>query len=356
MSSHRFIEEHWEKRSLLSFLLFPFAIIFSIIIKIRRFLYQSKIFKSYISKSKIISIGNLTVGGSGKTPFTIFLAKCLQSKGKKVAVSHRGYKGKFENTIKLISDNNSVYDYAEVAGDEPFLLAKNLSGIPVIVGKNRKNAIKFLEKKFSTDFIILDDSFQNLKIKHNFDFLLFNAENPFGNGFVIPAGMLREPMDAIKYADFIVFNNCDENFVNPVKLTRFQKPMFQTEYIIQDFANYSSNVTKDAKYFEKKNIFLISGIGNPKSFEKSIKNLKIHFSHHFIFSDHHNFIYEKDIQPIIEKAIAEQIDAILTTEKDFVKLKNFPASSIKFYYAKLEVKVKNMNEFVEPLMNPVRQY
>lgn len=342
---HSFIKNHWEKRSLLSFLFLPIAIIFSLISKIRRLLFRLKIFKSYISKSKIISVGNLAVGGSGKTPFTIFLAKFLQSKGKKVAVSHRGYKGKFEKQIKLISDENSIFDFAKDAGDEPFMMAKNLSGIPVVVGKNRKQAIEILEKKCAPDFIILDDSFQNFSVKHNIDFLLFNAENPFGNRFVIPSGMLREEINSIKFADILILNNSNKNFEIPQKIIKFQKPIFQTEYKIQNFVNFHTNDKNEAKYFLKKNLFLISGIGNPKSFENSIKNQKIHFSHHFIFPDHHKFDYEKEIKPIIQKAIAEGIDAIITTEKDFVKLKDLSSSAIEFYFAKLNVKIKNMNEF-----------
>jgi tetraacyldisaccharide 4'-kinase len=344
---HKFIEKHWAKRNFTSFILLPFALLFSSILKIRRFCYQAKIFKSYISQSKIISIGNLTVGGTGKTPFTIFLAKYLQLRGDSVAVSHRGYKGKFEREIKLISDENSIFDCALNAGDEPFLLANNLHRIPVIVGKNRKEAIQYLKKEFSPDYIILDDSFQHLKVKHNLDFLLFNAANPIGNGFVIPSGMLRESISAIKFADIVVFSNCSENFKIPKEMSKFQKPIFQTEYQIINFVNYQNNKVHDVNYFREKKVFLVSGIGNPNSFESSIKGAGISFSHHYKFPDHHKFVYEKDILPIVRKAEKEKIDAILTTEKDFIKLQDMPASSIKFYYAKLDIKIKNFREFEE---------
>ena len=347
MSSHKFIEEHWAKTTLISIILLPFALLFCFILKIRRFCFKNGIFKQYKSKCKIISVGNLTIGGSGKTPFTIFLAKYLHNKGKTIAVSHRGYKGKFENTIKLISDNNTVYDSAKDAGDEPFLLAKNLSGIPVIVGKNRTEAIKFLENKFSPNYIILDDSFQHLKVKHDLDFLLFNAKNPIGNGFVIPVGLLREPKSVIKFCDFVIFNNCSEDFVIPEWIKKYEKPIFQTEYEIKNFVSYRTNETKDVSCFREKKIFLISGIGNPKSFENSIKRLGISFSQHFIFPDHHDFKYKKDILPIIQRGIEEKTNAILTTEKDFMKLQNIPLSGIDFYYAKLEIKIKNLKEFEE---------
>lgn len=347
MSSHKFIEEHWSKTTLISIILLPFALFFCFIQKIRRFCFKIGIFKQHKSKCKIISIGNLTLGGSGKTPLTIFLAKYLRNKGRTIAIAHRGYKGKFENTIKLISDNNSVYDYAKDAGDEPFLLAINLPGIPVIVGKNRTEAIKFLENKFSPNYIILDDSFQHLKVKHDLDFLLFNAKNPIGNGFVIPAGMLREPKSEIKFCDFIVFNNCTEDFEIPNWLKKFSKPIIQTEFQIKTFVSYRTNENKDVSYFKEKKIFLISGIGNPNSFENSIRSLGMNFSHHYIFPDHHNFKYKKDILPIIQRGIEEKINAILTTEKDFMKLQYIASSEIDFYYAKLEIKIKNLKEFEE---------
>lgn len=320
-------------------------------------------FKQYNSKCKIISVGNLVVGGTGKTPFTILLAKYLKSsegstsggKGKSVAVSHRGYKGKFENMVKLISDENSVYDCAKDAGDEPFLLAQNLSKIPVIVGKNRTKAIKCLEKKFSPDYIILDDSFQHLKVKHDIDFLLFNAKNPLGNGFVIPAGMLREPKSAIKFADVVVLNDCSDNFKIPKEMSKFQKPIFQTKYEIENFINYQTDETEDISYFKNKKIYLISGIGNPKSFENSIKSSGIDFSHHFIFPDHYYFRYENDIRPIIRKGVGEKIDTILTTEKDFMKMQNFPLYEINFYYAKLNIKIIPMyrKKKFEELINKI---
>ena len=347
MPFHKSIEKHWAKRSLPSFLLLPFAFLFGFILIIRRFFYKRKIFNQYKSRSKIVSIGNLTVGGSGKTPFAIFLAKYLKSKGYSVAVSHRGYKGRFEKSIKLISDENSIFDCANDAGDEPYLIAKNLQGIPVIVGKNRNMAIKYLEDNFLPDFIILDDSFQHLKVKHDLDFLLFNAINPVGNGFMIPAGKLREPISAAKFGDIIIFNNCQQEFNIPEWARKFKKTIFKIEYIINNFVKYCDNEINEVNFFREKEIFLLSGIGNPKSFEDSIKNSGINFLHHFAFPDHHNFKFEKDIQPIINKSIKNNIDAILTTEKDYVKLQNLSLFKIDFYYAKLNIKIDNFKEFEE---------
>ena len=146
-------------------------------------------------------------GGTGKTPFTIFLAKYLQQKGFKIAVSHRGYKGDFENTNILISDAHKVFEEAKNAGDESYLLALKLNGIPVIVGSNRQISIRILEKRYpELDYIILDDSFQKHSIKKDFEFVIFKSTIGIGNGFVLPAGFLRESLKALKFADYFVIN------------------------------------------------------------------------------------------------------------------------------------------------------
>ncbi|MBC8384473.1 MAG: tetraacyldisaccharide 4'-kinase, partial [Candidatus Cloacimonetes bacterium] len=147
MKLQNFIEKHLYHRSLISYLLYPISLKYGFFQWLRRKVYEHFPSLSYQSKIKIISVGNIVSGGSGKTPFTIFLAKHLSEKGYNIAVSHRGYKGKFENRNKLISDENVVLDFAKEAGDEAFLLAQKLEHIPVIVGKNRQLSIKILEKE-----------------------------------------------------------------------------------------------------------------------------------------------------------------------------------------------------------------
>jgi len=329
-------EEHWAKAK---FLLLPFALLFSLIVRIRRFAYAKSIVKPYKAKTPVISIGNLTVGGTGKTPFTIFLTKYLQKKGYSVAVSHRGYLGKYEHTIKLISDKNSLLPSARDAGDEPMLLARNLPGIPVIVGKNRQKAIEYLENSFSPDVIILDDSFQHLLVYHDFDFVLFNAQNPLGNGLVLPAGILREPLSVLKFADCIVFNNCGKNYDPPSQIKKYGKPIIKSTYILKEFVEYQSGITRSPSFFHDKKVALISGIGNPCSFEYSIRNCGINFTKHYKFPDHYNFVFLNDIRPIIEECKNRGIEALITTEKDFVKMGAIPPTDIPIYYAKLSLHI-----------------
>lgn len=331
------IEKHLQKRTWLSWILFPFSILYGFMQLLRRQIYTLLPALSYQSKVKIISIGNIISGGSGKTPFTIFLAKYLQKKNKQVAISMRGYKGKYENTIQLIATRKEILKYANDAGDEPYMVVTKLQNIPVIVGKNRKLAIKTLTTIYNDlDYIILDDSFQHLQVKHDYDFVLFNQTNKIGNGFVLPAGLLREFLSALTCSDFIVYNG--ENRV-PKFLTKYNKPIIKTSYQINSFFDESGNVVS-LKKLQKSSIILLSGIGNPVSFEKTVQKADLNFKKHFRFSDHCQYTFD-NLQKVKNYLTKFEIDYVLTTEKDFSKLKFIDNLELPLVMLALKVKLES---------------
>ena len=327
-----FIENHLYKRSLLSYLLWPISFKYSLFLKLRRLLTK----QGYKSKCKIISVGNIVSGGSGKTPFTIFLINHLKDKGFKVAVSHRGYKGKFEQENKLISNYKEIFDFAQDAGDEAYLLATKLKSIPVIVGKNRRLSIKILEQNFpNLDYIILDDSFQHLKVFHDLDFVIFNQIGGIGNGFVLPAGILREPLFALKFADYIVFNGEGEI---PGQLLKYSKPILRGGYKVKRFYDASG---KDIKVSGQ--ISLLSAIGLPKSFEKTIKETGLSFEKHYRLPDHYDFKDKTILQKIETELKHNGIRHLLITEKDFAKLK-FIEHNLPLVVVEVKFELENIDQ------------
>jgi len=308
--------------------------------KCRRGFYQLFSSHVYKSKCKIISVGNIVSGGSGKTPFTIFLTKYLTEKGFKVAVSHRGYKGKFEKKNTLISDRNEIFDCAKVSGDEAYLLASKLKGIPIIVGRERKTSIIILEEKYpDLDYIILDDSFQHLKVFHDLDFVVFNEIGGIGNGFVLPAGILRESVSALKFADYIVFNG--EGRI-PEKLLKFEKPVLKGKFKIKRFYDMNENEIS-FETLEESKITLLSGIGMPRSFEDTIQKNGLKFEKHFRFADHYDF-KDKSILKNIEKELEKgKINFLLTTEKDFAKLQ-FIENNLPLVIVEVEFHMENIEK------------
>ena len=189
-----FADKHLKKKSWLSHLLWGASLIYRFVVAAKR----KKAAPLKIKGVKIVGVGNIVCGGSGKTPFDVALARCYQEKKVKVAISVRGYKSRLESSATLISDRKAVLPQAKMAGDEPQLLAQMLPGVPVVVGKDRQRAVRLLLDKFKDlEVVILEDSFQNFKLAHDFDFVLFKAKVGVGNGWCLPAGYLREGEEAL---------------------------------------------------------------------------------------------------------------------------------------------------------------
>lgn len=312
---------------------------YNIVSGIRNKLYDKKILPSYGSGAFVVAVGNITTGGVGKTPFTIEAANYFLSRNKKVAVISRGYGSKLSNNEpNLISDGSGSQFKASVAGDEPVMISENCKGAYVVTCKSRIKAEKYLMKKFSPDVIILDDAFQHRKIKRDLDIVLVDAKNKFGNGNVLPAGPLRENLNSIQRADKIVVVNKGYNTEKTLKFCDFLKKKFEKDiYLCKMVPEGIYDINTREKLPSGRRIMAFSAIGQPSGFydflKKDYKLIAV-----LEFEDHH--IYGRaDVAKIIEYAQEENIDSVVTTEKDAVKLIDIIKDiemPINFYVLKLK--------------------
>ena len=298
-----------------------FALPYKMIINVRNFFYNKGILRSYNSKSFVVSVGNITTGGVGKTPFTLALAQYYLSLNKKVAILSRGYGSKLNTNVpNLISDGSGALLPANLAGDEPTWLADNCKGAYVVTCKCRIKAEKFIREKYNPDIIILDDGFQHRKMKRDLDLVLVDSKNKFGNGFVLPAGPLRESLSNISRADKIVVVNKDVNSTDALKYCDYlKKTLDKPIFLCQLVPDYAYDIVNGEHLPKETRIMAFSAIGQPQSFYDFLKDdyaLKAILE----FEDHHNYDRE-DISKIIHYAQEENITSIVTTEKDAVKIK-----------------------------------
>lgn len=297
----------------LRFLLFPLAFLYGILIRIRHFLYDNGWKKSTRYSLPIICIGNLSIGGTGKTPMTEFLIQFLK-KHRKVAVVSRGYKRKTKGLI--FADAKST---AETLGDEPFLYHKKHTDIQVVVSKKRTEAVdKLIENQPNTQVVVLDDAFQHRKIQAGFSIILTTFQNLFTDDFLLPMGELRDIKSRASKADCIIVTKCPStlsekeknNIIKKIKPKSHQSVFFTTiKY--SDFV-HNEKTTQSLNDWIKQPFTLVTGIANPTPLMLFLKQKNADFKQ-ITFPDHHNFSSSE-----IEKLKQEK--RILTTEKDFVRL------------------------------------
>lgn len=295
-------------------LLFILSFIYGITVRILGFVYR---INPYRSACAVISIGNITLGGTGKTSLVEFTAKYLRQEGHRVAVITRGYGRKTQDSIHDAQCENM--------GDEPYMLAKKLSGIPVVVDKNRTKAAKKAVKDYAADTLILDDGFQQWKIRKNLEIVVIDAVNPFGNRNLIPRGILREPLSSLKRADLFVLSKTDlSSDINSIKdyLVSIKPSTLIVESVHKPLGFYKINADDrllGLNAFQGETVTLFSGIGDPASFESLILGLGIKIGLSFRFSDHHNYT-PQDMEKIIRQSQEKNINTLITTEKDAVRL------------------------------------
>jgi tetraacyldisaccharide 4'-kinase len=336
---------HTPARWFLSFLSLPYRLA----CLTRLLLYRHGVCKQKKLEARVISVGNVTVGGTGKTPLVLYLAEKLQEKSKKVAILTRGYKRKKKEMVELTQETKGEINWEDV-GDEPYLLAQRLLDLPIIVTKHRNRSGDYAIEKHGAEFLILDDGFQHLKLFRNLNIVVIDSVNPFGNGRLLPAGILREPMTSLKRADVFLLTKTDQAS-NKGALIRILKgyspkaPIVESVYKIRSIVNLFDGSLVEPKEVKDTKAVAFSGIGNPSSFENSLSQLKIRILKHRRFSDH--FPYrKKNVLDLKKEARVLGADFIITTEKDSVRIPLINDSEIPFYVLKIDLEITRGEEIL----------
>ena len=298
----------------------------------------------------VIGVGNLTVGGTGKTPFVIMLAELLTAQGMKVAVSCSGYGGKAWKETTLLEPNQKLPP--EIIGEEPLLIRNALPDIPIVIGQKRVPAVKAAYERWKPDVIILDDGFQHLPLARDIDIVLMDANKPFGNGFTLPAGTLREPISGLHRASAIVLTSQQDCVSEPIIHSFNPKlPVFKAYRGVNQLWEARSGTVNELERLEESGIIAVSAIGDPSSFENTLKVLGANLLEVVRKRDHYAYT-AADMSQIEAIAQRRNADAIVTTEKDYVKLQPFVLKAgIPIFILKVKMRLESESLFVDWLVN-----
>jgi tetraacyldisaccharide 4'-kinase len=306
-------------------MLLPLSWLFRLIIIIRRWLYQLKIKKVNRFSVPIIVIGNITVGGTGKTPLVIWLANLLSQQGYKPGIVSRGYKVKNITKPRLITTNSSVTE----AGDEPLIIARH-TNCPIAITPNRSKAIELLINQHNCNIIISDDGLQHYAMARDIEIVVVDGQRQFGNGWLLPAGPLREPISRLKSVDFVVYNTVNMHLQPATSLTAVNDN--------QRYLNISELTSKK--------VHAVAGIGNPQRFFTTLRQLGLQIIEH-PFPDHYNF-QKNDID-------FDKNSIIIMTEKDAVKCTEISDSRHWFLPVTVELEKDLTNNILSRIIDCVKK-
>ena len=318
-------------------LLHMFSGIYGLGQRVRAEIYRRNIVKPRKLPCRVIAIGNITVGGTGKTPMTMYVARQLQRLGYRPAVISRGYKGRAEKNGALVSDGNKIFIGPDQAGDEPFMMACRLNHIPVAVGGNRFAVGTLVLKEFDVDVIVLDDAYQHLKLARDLNLVLLDRNRPFGNGHLLPRGILREPVSCLERAHGFILTRSDTKTIGDAIITMeslrsilLRAPIFVSRHVpyyyqigkgqsirFDEISNQAESDAFDA--LQDRKVFAFSGIGRNDDFKRTVESFNCGIAGFRFFADHHPYSRD-DIEQICRCAKDAGADLIMTTEKDHARL------------------------------------
>ena len=329
------------------------------IVQSRNFFYQQGFFSVKKLPCKVVAIGNLCVGGTGKTPMTLYTANLLKNMGLKVCVVSRGYKGGSEKKGGVVSDGSHLLMDVHQAGDEPFMMAKTLKNIPVIVGRDRFRAGTLAVKQFNIDVIVLDDGFQHRRLFRDLDLVLLDYQKPFGNARLLPRGRLREPVSALDRSHGVIFTRSQKqnpeerarHFVDKDIKLKNNRFFAYHEPFVNDLMISGTQVSKNSDdhgldRLREKAVFAFSGIADNQKFLETLHRCCGTVVGFMDFDDH--FTYKvKDYDAIIKAAKKANADIIVTTQKDSVKIPNHIQWPTELVIMGIHFRMEDVDKFTQ---------
>ena len=366
IATHEIVRKIWEEDSghPLLWLLYPPSLLYRLAIALRNTCYDWGVKPSVHLARPVISVGNVTVGGTGKTPLVIYLARFLKAQGFRPAVLSRGYGGRSGSPLKVVSDGRRVLLDWDEAGDEPVLMARRAAGAPVIAGPDRRLTGEYAISHFGCDVLILDDGFQHRRLHRDLDIVLIDEEKPFGNGMLLPAGPLREPPASLRRAGVVIRTGVHDLADEKTGLPKDQRsregagiglptlqgiPVLHAYRQSRELLQGATGKIIDLRELRAKRVCGFSGIGKPGNFRKTLAALGAEVVSFLPFPDHHQYDLG-DLDEIERTASANKADFIVTTEKDGVRLGGFPSFMERVLRLRIEMTMASSAPGIEEIV------
>lgn len=335
-----------------------FSLAYTRAVQARLALYRRRVIRPQELGCPVVSIGNLTVGGTGKTPVAEMLARELQKRGRRVAILSRGYKSvprpfsqRLRNKIfkhadlfppRIVSDGKSVLLDSRRAGDEPHMLAKNLPGVCVLVDKDRVKSGLHALRHFDSDILLLDDGLQYQRLRHRLDIVLVDRQAPFGNEHLLPRGTLREPPANLRRASYIIVTKSgpepDRDLLARLRRLNRTAAIIECTHAPQHWQDIRTGKRFPLEHLRGRHVGALSGIARPESFEEGVRELGAIVEISKAFADHHRFT-KKEILRFLEWCDRRSLDALVTTEKDAVRFPDIDQPAVPMLFLRVEIEI-----------------
>ena len=357
----------WMMRCVLRFASF----FFYLLVKTRLFLFTRRIKTVRYLGTFVVSVGNITAGGTGKTPVVEFLSKALSARGRKCAILTRGYKSEpldepqewkdkdghdVPHLPKIASDGVTRYLSPLYAGAEPFMLARNLDGVAVLVDKDRVKSGIFAIEQLGCNTLILDDGMQYLKLKHEIDIVLVDCGFPFGTGSLLPRGTMREPRTSLARASYIILTKSggkpQDSLIATIRKYNSVADIIVTNHAPAHLENIFTGERRPLSFLKDKYVACMSGIARPESFEGLVEGLGAHVEIRRRYPDHYWFD-QKDLETFVERCADRAMDMIVTTEKDAVRFLKPGEMEVPIYFLRIQIDIEQGQEHWDKMIDRI---